>query len=262
MTEGATIVHAYGVIGAGDPVPDLAGIAGSPVDVVAVSGLAVMFSHLPADLYGSASWDEHAEDIRWLGSVARGHQQVLDVAVALGDVVPFRLPSMYSCVDALRARVGEDRDQLESSLAAIAGRVEWGVKVYRDGAATDPHQPRAQETTGADYLRARSSALRERDDVEARRRELLAETHERLAHVSDDAVRNPVQDSALTGRSQQMLLNGAYLVRRDREQGFLDAVRSLADERSAQGLLVEPTGPWPAYNFVGKPLSKDGGDER
>jgi hypothetical protein len=261
MTDGATIVHAYGVTRAGQPVPDLAGIGAAPVDVIEVSGIAVIFSWLPADLYGSASWDEHADDIRWLGSVARGHQQVLERAVALGDVVPFRLPSMYSSGDALRARVDEDHASLEASLAAVAGRVEWGVKVYRDSAATT-QQARAEETTGADYLRARSSALRERDDVDARLRHLLAETHERLIRVSDDAVRNPVQDAALTGRSEPMLLNGAYLVRRDDQQTFLDAVRSLADEHAQHGLLVEPTGPWPAYNFVGKPFSKDGADER
>jgi len=264
MTDGATVVHAYGVVGADQPAPDVEGIGGTPVEAVhAASHLRVLVSRLPADLFGPASWDEHAEDLQWLGSVARGHQRVLEHAVAVGDVVPFRLPSIYSSAEALRSRIEADERVLESSLAAIAGRVEWGVKVYRDPSATDGEQSRWEDSTGADYLRARAGELRERADADAQLRRLVCEIHERLSRLSDDSVRNPVQDAALSGRSEQMVLNGAYLVRRDDQQRFLESVASIAADRPVHGLLVESTGPWPSYNFVGKPsLEEAAADER
>jgi hypothetical protein len=64
-------------------------------------------------------------------------------------------------------------------------------------------------------------------------------------------VRNQPQDAALSGRREQMLLNGAYLVSRSDERRFQELVAELADGPLGAGLLVELSGPWPAYNFTG-----------
>jgi hypothetical protein len=64
-------------------------------------------------------------------------------------------------------------------------------------------------------------------------------------------VRNPPQDTVLSGRREQMLLNGAYLVSLADEARFLELVGEIADDCLARGLLVEVSGPWPAYNFTG-----------
>jgi hypothetical protein len=144
-------------------------------------------------------------------------------------------------------------DFLESALAAISGRVEWGVKVYRDTSASDRGHEQTDAIAGADYLRSRAQELRDREDADSRLRRVLCEMHERLTRISDDAVRNPVQDSALSGRTEPMVLNAAYLVHRERQQQFVKSVQTLAEDRADHGLLVESTGPWPAYNFVGAP---------
>ena len=47
-----------------------------------------------------------------------------------------------------------------------------------------------------------------------------------------------------------MLLNGAYLVARDRAAEVGDAVADLRAHWEPQGFEIELTGPWPAYNFV------------
>ena len=69
--------------------------------------------------------------------------------------------------------------------------------------------------------------------------------------MSAECVRNQPQDAVLSGRREQMLLNGAYLVRRADQARFLELVRELADDSSNSGLSVEVSGPWPAYNFTG-----------
>jgi hypothetical protein len=47
-----------------------------------------------------------------------------------------------------------------------------------------------------------------------------------------------------------MLLNGAYLVAKDRAAELREAVSALKAEWETQGFVIELTGPWPAYNFV------------
>jgi hypothetical protein len=47
-----------------------------------------------------------------------------------------------------------------------------------------------------------------------------------------------------------MLLNGAYLVARERTSELHDAINELQAEWEPGGFVIELTGPWPAYNFV------------
>ena len=47
-----------------------------------------------------------------------------------------------------------------------------------------------------------------------------------------------------------MLLNGAYLVRVEREKAFADVMNALQSSYGNDGVRFELTGPWPPYNFV------------
>ncbi len=74
--------------------------------------------------------------------------------------------------------------------------------------------------------------------------------HERLAAVVADALTSPPQRPEVSGHPGQMLLNGVYLVEDDQRATFLTLVDELRAKYGPEGLAVEATGPWPAYNFV------------
>jgi hypothetical protein len=48
---------------------------------------------------------------------------------------------------------------------------------------------------------------------------------------------------------ERMILNAAFLVERDREKNFDDAVKEISRKYEAL-LTFKYTGPWPPYNFV------------
>jgi hypothetical protein len=57
----------------------------------------------------------------------------------------------------------------------------------------------------------------------------------------------------------RMILNGAYLVERSREQEFDEAVKSLS-RKYEEALSFKYTGPWPPYNFVNIKLKLERAD--
>jgi hypothetical protein len=79
---------------------------------------------------------------------------------------------------------------------------------------------------------------------------VVEEIHAALEAIADKARTNPLQRPELHGRAEQMLLNGAYLVSRQREQELAQTADSLRERWSASGFQLELTGPWPPYNFV------------
>jgi len=134
--------------------------------------------------------------------------------------------------------------------------VELGVKAFVDrerfatgSVAIQELSERPSQTEGGRaYLEARRldqlitrELMRFRDEVDG-------PLHERLAAASDDAVRLNLQQPEVSGREEEMLLNGAYLVS-DRPW-FEAELRELAGEHFDSGVELELTGPWPPYNFV------------
>ena len=74
--------------------------------------------------------------------------------------------------------------------------------------------------------------------------------HTVLAEIARAAISNPPQRRELHGRAATMVLNGAYLVDRDRAAEFGAAVDALAAHWAPRGLEFQLTGPWPPYNFT------------
>jgi hypothetical protein len=254
-----TVIHAYGVVRAGDSaqLPGR-GIGGAPLGVVVVEDLAAVVSGLPEDQYGEAVWRAHAEDPDWLGVVAAEHNAVLEAVIDQTDVLPLRLPSLYRHRDALEAELRANARPLAAAFDAVSGHVEWGIKVFL---VEEPDAPEpARPASGRDYLTRKASASSRKEAARDRRARLLLDAHEEIARAAADQRVNAPQDPALSGRKEPMLLNAAYLVPRAERDAFLDEADRLGEELAGEGMRLEVTGPWPPYNFSERVESSDAGN--
>ena len=245
-----TVHYVYGVLGSepeADGLPP--GPGGAAVHLLAGAGLTAAVSELPEEHYGETEFRTHAEDPAWLQELAAAHHRVLAALCSHDDVVPLRMPTLCRTRDGVVEMLEARGPALHRALGAVRGRQEWGVKLYAAPSPAADQQVRA--TSGRDYLGQRMAQGKARDDDRARRGETVRGCHEALAATAVNAVVNAPQDPALSGRSEPMLLNGAYLVDRDTTSTFHDLVRRQAEGPcQAAGLQLELTGPWPTYNFA------------
>ena len=245
MSEAAAALYVYGVVWA-TAQPGGTGIGSRPVALLSEGDVAALVSAVPADEFGEASLRERLNDRAWLERTAREHEDALERALAATAVIPFRLCTVYESREGLREFLSAHGAALADLLRRLDGRVELGVKAYFAGAArAEGDEPQS----GREYLLRRQ---RERDAAEEAARfrvECARASHERLAAAAEDARANPPQPPELSGRTEEMLLNGAYLVRRD-DGRLADAVAELESLYGPRGVTYEVTGPWPPYNFV------------
>lgn len=241
------VIHVYGTLDPKASVPSWpAGIADTPVSTVTESDTVAITGELPREEFDPAAWERHADDAPWLGAVAMGHHRVLQAAIGVGDVVPFRLPSLNGDLDDLRRVLRGHAQELTEAMERIRGRVEWAVKLYR---VPEP-EPAEPVGTGADYLRTRSQQAQAKTEADVRLRQHIRTYYDQLQQTSVTAVINSPQDSLLTERKEPMLLNAAFLVTRDEQDDFCDTIDEVAQSSETEGLLLEASGPWPAYNFT------------
>lgn len=245
-------MHAYGVVSA-DPTPSGfgAGLGGSAVEVIMLNDdLGVLVSRLSGDLANLDAWQEHADDVAWLGDVAQAHHTVLQEAVVRGDVVPLRLPGLHPDESALRHAFQDRIDTVKQAMARVHNRWEWGVKAYHAERASGSDEESVAATSGREYLGRRIAEKRARESSAERIASTVRAVVDRLASTAVEVVENAPQDPALSGRAEPMVLNAAFLVERVRSDDFVDDVGKSSRCCADEGLSLEVNGPWPPYNFT------------
>ena len=254
--------YVYGVVDADAEPP-----AGH-VETLRQGSLAALVSHVDLDEFGEEPVRERLEDPAWLEEKVRAHETVLDAALASGAVVPFRFLTVYRDESELRSFLETRGDQLRSVLDRIRGMVELGVKAFVDRAALERElggrsaavaeldAEIADAPVGRAYLLQRKRDEAARDEATRQLAEIARDSHARLIAAADDGVANPVQKRELSGRSEDMLLNGAYLVPAT-DNHLEPELRALAELYEPLGITFEQTGPWPPYNFVPRDLGAD-----
>jgi hypothetical protein len=147
-----------------------------------------------------------------------------------------------------------ERRPLLDALRRVSGKAEWGVKVYlvpRAQAEQPASAPGERPASGIEYL---SRKRAERDTAEVARRATEAtveQIHDSLREHALEATVSPPQDPHLSGDEREMVLNAAYLVRDAGADAFGSLVAGLARRHAPDGVVIELTGPWPAYHFAG-----------
>jgi hypothetical protein len=223
------------------------------VQLIRHAGLAAVASAVPLDDFQPDALKESLEDLQRLEALARAHERVLDDMLRLGPVVPLRICTIYESPERVREMLERERGPLDDALQRLSGTAEWGVKAYLGAGGEAPAETAAPAVpaSGIDYLARRRD---ERDAAEAARRAADADValiHGSLSEHALDAVLSPIQDARLSGEEREMVLNAAYLVPEARTEEFQSLVWQLTRRHAPDGLVLELTGPWPAYHFTG-----------
>ena len=243
-----TLTYVYSLARDVDPVDveNLTGVGGGQVRVLAAGGVVAVVSDVDRAEFQERALEERLEDLEWLTTTARAHHHVVDSLGRDHLVAPLALATVYFDDERVRAVLAENGAAFAAVLDQLAGRAEWGIKVYaRKGGAEAGEAPKP--TSGAEYLRARRKALRESETSLDDAREAAMEVDAAVTALAAATRSHRLQDAQLSGQTDPMVLNHAYLVPVERADELRDLVASLHDHPRVR---VELTGPWVPYSFA------------
>ncbi|SHL10775.1 Gas vesicle synthesis protein GvpL/GvpF [Pseudonocardia thermophila] len=228
--------------------PDRPGVDAEPPRVIVEDGFAAVVGSVAPARFDEAALAHDLEDLRRVEELARAHHRLVAALPGDGPVAPVRLATIYRDDDGVRRLLRERATELGALLDRLGTCREWGVKMWsppRPAADAQP-VPADAERPGTSYLMRRRAAR----DADAHRRaqgtELAEHVHRTLSRLAVAARRLAPQDAVLSGRTEEMLLNTTYLVRREDEAAFTAAVAGAG----ASGAEIVRTGPWPPFSFA------------
>lgn len=246
--------------GSGAAMPEVPTIEpGAPVVCVGEDDLAAVVSPVPLDLFDPEVLEARLTDLTWLAPRARAHQAVL--AGIDAPIAPLRFGTIFRDEGGVRAMLRTNGPLFRAALDRLAGRREWGVKIYADPKRVSDHvlisstrvrdliAQRNRMSSGAAYM------LQKKLDI------LILEESRRLADlcICESQARLSARAAATAGgptsqRSEdgpELIFSGAYLVDETRFSDFAGEIRTLVNQYDCFGFDL--TGPWPAYSFASAP---------
>lgn len=259
-----TLLWAYGVVTAGavPAVPAaLRGICGAPVRLVTEGGIAAIASEVPAGEFDEGTLERRLADLEWMGARGQEHERVLTHFADHAPTVPFSPFSLHADERRLAARLAEQRELFLRALGRLAGKRQWGVRVWREGDAHAAAVARLSPAVrAADDEIARAGPGR-RYLLEKKRLALVAEEGGRLlhAHLEEElqrlaalaaGVRSLPIARPAAAAARQLVLDAMFLVETTRYDAFQAEVSAGAARGLELGARWEFTGPWPAYHFA------------
>ncbi|GJF31121.1 gas vesicle protein [Kitasatospora sp. NE20-6] len=250
------LVYAYAVARHTDAlqqaVAPLVGVAAAPVglvrptrgrDPVAVTG------PVPAGDFGEDALRAHLEELPWLETLARTHHAVVEAVARHTTVLPLRLATVYLDDARVRSVLDDRQDTFLARLAELAGRVEWGVKLYVDDAALQAPSTPDDISPGRAYLLRRRAEQHHRQDAYEAARTAVGRVDAAAGPHAVDRVRHRVQQGELAAGPGTNVANDAYLVPEEHAEAFrADVLRSA---EGLPGVRIVITGPWAPYSFAG-----------
>jgi hypothetical protein len=223
-----------------------------PLELIESDEIQAIVSQVSLAEFGQAALNDRVADRQWVEAKVRAHDDVVKRATSFGAVIPCRFCTIVRSREDVRALLAAHHRRIASSLASLAGRSEWGVKLAHSPQSTA--QAPGENLSGRVYLQQKQHAQDRRRQREREARDRAMELHESLAATASNAAQLPLRHHTSDGAAQP-LLNGAYLVADSDTARFHAAVTEWADRHAAEGWRVELTGPWPPYNFADLDLS-------
>jgi hypothetical protein len=265
VAETGTYLYAVGRGLDPDQVRDVSALRGAALRVLEHQDLVAFVSTVDLDEFGESGLRNHLEDLDWLEDVARCHDEVVRrVAAATAALAPFRLATIYRSDPRVRDRIDELHSDLVLALDRIEGCSEWSVKALIKSETSSPKPDDARRPPHADadlgagsspgsgsgtaYLMRRRAELDQSKKTAENAAVLADRLFRELSAAARAARRLAPQDPRLSGRSELMALNSAFLVADARLAAFQVLVEDLSNRYD--GFRVEVDGPWPPYSFA------------
>ncbi len=216
------------------------------------------------------------ENVNWIREKAVIHETVIEEAMGgkrcVVNLIPMKFGTIFKDAERLEETLKSGYDEIKESFERIQGCQEWSVKVY----LSNPTRFEQMVNESNAIVKEKEKELKSLPEgmaffVEEELKDIISKEvfkevndmtetlFETLKRRSVDSLKVKLLGKELTGRPALMILNAAYLISKENIEEFRKEGLELGQEIQSKGLLLECSGPWPAYNFTHERFSPQRG---
>lgn len=254
--------YLYAVLPSSTEIPSMVGIdEGFPLVMIAEGDIGVMASPVSLTEFGTEALKRNLEDIRWVAEKACRHEEIVEEIMRGLPLIPMRFGTIFLNLEKVKRMLRENFGRFQDALEYLSDKEEWGLKGFSDRQLLqewvlkeDPELLRLSEeinTMSPGHAFFSKKRLLEKTSTIALEweAELVRLIEEAIRGEAVDLVKNPTFPREATGVDEEMVINLACLVLKEKVGAFIERVEDLNNNYRVKGLELQISGPWPPYNF-------------
>jgi hypothetical protein len=195
---------------------------------------------------------------------ALAHEHVIETVMKTHTIIPMSFGTVFRTDQDIKEVLKSIYPSLKDVLKQMSGKLEFGLKVTWDRDRVIEELKRDHEEIHRFHIELTKKHLQ---STYFARMQLGRMIDKALAERSADYVReiyDALRSICVASRDNKpigdkMIMNAAFLIERNREADFDNAVNKVAQKFSDR-LNFKYTGPWPPYNFVNIRLKLERGN--
>ena len=237
---------------------------GINVQPIYFQGIYALVSSVSPDDFSEDSLKKHLTDMSWVEKNIRLHEKIIEEIMKDQAVLPFKFGTIFESEANVEKLLKVNNIEFKAVLDHLAGKEEWGLKVYCNSgyfkdalcAGNERIAEIDKEITvagkGKAYFLKKKKDEIIKDVINEKISEYTKDCFERLKVTAVDTKINNILPKEVTEKQEDMVLNAAFLINKERLKGFVNVLAYLKTKYLNKGLILDCTGPWPPYNFCQK----------
>jgi hypothetical protein len=199
---------------------------------------------------------------QWVETNAREHMRVIGMIMEYSTVIPFKFGTIYHTNAGLQKFITDYSVSLIANFDNVRGKEEWAVKVYcnrkalynqidelSEAAADLEKQIMASSPGKAFLLGIKKTALVD-NEMDRLCEDYGQKYYDEFKSLSEYTCLSSLLSKENTGRAETMILNAAFLVRKDKVPDLKWTFNTLRKKDENYGFSIEATGPLPPFSFI------------
>ena len=244
-------IYIYGIIDLNEEMAEtITGVDGANIYIIPYRDIGALSSNLNTPV-------RNTDEDRVLE-----HEMALEKVMKNFTVLPMRFLTVFDKKDNVLSMLNEHYSDFREDLDRLRDKVEFGIKTIWPGAIIRDRIENAYRKEQSDLSSSSDSLgksfMKEKFGKYKIDKEFEEEA-DRCVAVIDDFLNRFVAEKRLEKlKTENLLLDAAYLVDKEKQEDFKKAFKEL--KTSPGDLKYLFSGPWPPYNFVTKINARNNGE--
>ncbi len=227
-----------------------------------IDGLYAAIKYVSEDDYSEVNIKKRLSDEPWLDENVREHLRVIGLIMQVNTVIPFNFGTIYKSKESLKKFVGAYANDFKKALLYLENKEEWSVKAFcnkqkiienivvlSQNVADIEAQIKASSPGKAYILKKKKSDILGKE-INSIYNTISKHLFTCMNELPDEYRLNALSTEKLSEEDDDMIINAAFLLRKESVDTFITCTESLIIEHENIGLSLEVTGPWPPYSFI------------
>jgi hypothetical protein len=213
------------------------GIFDSAVRYVGYKGIGAFFSNIQSD------------KVKPELEMIMAHQRVVEASRKLSTTLPVKFGVIFNSEKGIKDLLTKDFEKYTTKLATFRDKDEFGVKVIQSSKPAPTNTRVVPKKKAARSVGAGTEYLTRLREEEAARTERLQNKEKAADMIRKQLSEFAEKDALLRTDLPQILINGAFLVKRSKQEEFASQIETIRKQIDSEGLLIHVSGPWAPYSF-------------